>query len=418
MKVLWFSLSPCGSLRRSKELRVIQGWMISLEDEIKKHKDIQLSVAYYSDVDETSFEYDGVTYYPMYKGTTSKTRKVWERYQSIEKEDKRCLPLLLGVISKCRPDLIHIHGTEQNFCRIAEHVFDIPICVSIQGMLAPCSEKFFSGFSREDFNRYQSIYTKLKGVSAIKLQEGFARKGQREISFLKNAKYVLGRTFWDHHICTLLNPELKYFTVNEILRAEFFTHKWNKEQFGNTINIVTVLSSGQIYKGIDTLFKTAHLLKEHARFQFKWNIIGCEDNDWLIDMAEKITGNRMEDISIVNLGRKNAEELATILSEADIYCHTSHIENSPNSICEAMLVGTPIVATYAGGTADMTKNCATLIQDGDPYIMAGAISFVVSDIKRAQMLSEKGRKIALERHTPNNVAKELIYAYNTILKEI
>lgn len=37
-KILWFSLSPCGSIRRSGELRVIQGWMISLEDEIKKIK--------------------------------------------------------------------------------------------------------------------------------------------------------------------------------------------------------------------------------------------------------------------------------------------------------------------------------------------------------------------------------------------
>lgn len=35
--ILWFSLSPCGSLRRSGTKHVIQGWMISLEDELKKN---------------------------------------------------------------------------------------------------------------------------------------------------------------------------------------------------------------------------------------------------------------------------------------------------------------------------------------------------------------------------------------------
>lgn len=38
MKVLWYSLSPCGSMRRDRVNRYIQGWMISLEDEIKKIK--------------------------------------------------------------------------------------------------------------------------------------------------------------------------------------------------------------------------------------------------------------------------------------------------------------------------------------------------------------------------------------------
>ena len=40
--ILWFALSPCGSLRRSGTQRVIQGWMLSLEDEIKKLQGIEV----------------------------------------------------------------------------------------------------------------------------------------------------------------------------------------------------------------------------------------------------------------------------------------------------------------------------------------------------------------------------------------
>ena len=66
MKILWFSLSPCGSIRRLKHERIIQGWMISMEDELKKVSNINLSVAYFSDIVEDPFYYDGVQYYPIY----------------------------------------------------------------------------------------------------------------------------------------------------------------------------------------------------------------------------------------------------------------------------------------------------------------------------------------------------------------
>lgn len=414
MKVLWFSLSPCGSVRRNLTQRSIQGWMISLEDEIKKHNHIQLSVAYYSDEDKEPFEYDGVTYYPMYTDVSSKTGLVVNRYRSIESKDKECLPKLIDVVERCSPDLIHIHGTEENFCNIAEYINDVPICVSIQGMLAPYYEKFFSGFSESEFNSYQSLFTKLKGVSASKQHKDLSVKARREIAFLKKVKYVFGRTSWDYRICKLFNPEINYFTVNEILRPEFFHRSWDKTKFSQTIKLVTIVSSGQIIKGLDTLFKTAQLLKEHAKFDYEWNIIGCEKDDWQIDMAEKITGYKMQDVHIVNGGKKNADELATILSQADIYCHTSHIENSSNSICEAMLVGTPIVATFAGGTVDIVKDCASLIQDGDPYAMAGTIIQVISNFDEAKAKSLKGRDIALKRHTPHKVAEELLKAYNSI----
>ena len=55
LNILWFSLSPCGSMRRNGSNRVIQGWMISLEDEIKKNKEIDLHVAYFSQHESTYF---------------------------------------------------------------------------------------------------------------------------------------------------------------------------------------------------------------------------------------------------------------------------------------------------------------------------------------------------------------------------
>ena len=73
MKILWFSLSPCGSLRRNNKIQVVQGWMISLEDELKKNKGMDLAVCYFSEVAESPFVFDGVSYFPLYKSYLSPT---------------------------------------------------------------------------------------------------------------------------------------------------------------------------------------------------------------------------------------------------------------------------------------------------------------------------------------------------------
>lgn len=126
MRILWYSLSPCGSVRRSGEQRVIQGWMISLEDEIKQNKDIDLHVAYFSDTERESFEFEGVTYHPMYMPKAkTKIGRVLKRYNSLASEDEKMLPVMLDVVKSVRPDLIHIHGTEERFGMILNYVTNI-----------------------------------------------------------------------------------------------------------------------------------------------------------------------------------------------------------------------------------------------------------------------------------------------------
>lgn len=164
--ILWFSLSPCGSLRRSGAKKVIQGWMISLEDELKKCRDIDLHVAFFSDTENSSFEFEGVTYHPMFlPKSSSKIGRVLDRYKSIESIDKEMLPVMLDVVKVVRPDLIHIHGTEERFGLIQDEVKDIPIVFSIQGLIAPYKEKFFSGLPETATRRYESLIDKLKKVS-------------------------------------------------------------------------------------------------------------------------------------------------------------------------------------------------------------------------------------------------------------
>lgn len=418
MKVLWFSLSPCGSLRRNNTKRVIQGWMISLEDALKQNTDIELEVAYFSDKKEDAFIYDGVKYYPMYiKRGSGILAKIIDTYRTTEAIDKQAKAVMLDVVKQSTPDLIHIHGTEQSFGLIAEEIKHIPICYSLQGLLAPISERFFAGYTETQINKYRGLYAKLRGTTATHDYRRISKKGKREIGFIKGAKYILGRTEWDRSICKMINPEAEYFVINEILRKPFYTSRWRKEKFGKPLQLFTVLSPGQIYKGYETLLKASSLLKQYYGDDFIWNVAGYNKNNWLADIGHKLYNKTAKDCNINLCGLVSAEELATMLIETDIYVQTSHIENSPNSLCEAMIVGTPVIATNVGGTETMLQNCGTLIPDGDPYIMAATIIKVADNFDIAQKKSLKGVDIAKSRHNKDDIAKQLKETYNYIVNE-
>jgi glycosyltransferase involved in cell wall biosynthesis len=82
-----------------------------------------------------------------------------------------------------------------------------------------------------------------------------------------------------------------------------------------------------------------------------------------------------------------------------------------------MLIGTPIVSTNAGGIPSIvTDNVdGLLVQDGDPYAMAGAIFEILNDGNLAANLSERARSRAKKRHDPDRIAEKIIAVYESLI---
>lgn len=418
--ILWFSLSPCGSLRRSGTKRVIQGWMISLEDEVKKHHDIDLHVAYFSETDKESFKFEGVTYHPLFNPSSKNPlARILNRIKAVSNIDNKMLPLMLKVVEEVKPNLIHIHGTEECFGLIQEYVKNIPVVFSIQGLLAPYSEKYFSGLPNKDIYGFESWKDKLKLVSYRNEFKNFYERGKRECRYLKKAHYIFGRTAWDEYITGLMNNQRKYYVVDEILRSQFYDKQWRKESFSKaSFKIVSTISGG-IYKGYETVLRSAALLKQYSGIDFEWIIAGYDQESKWVRIAERYTNIKTDEVNVKLLGRIDAEQLSNLLADSDVYVHVSHIENSPNSVCEAMLVGMPIIASFAGGTASLlkTKEDGILVQDGDPYVYAGAIVHLFEHFDYAKQLGESSRLKAMKRHDPEKIASRLLDAYYDIMQD-
>lgn len=421
MKVLWFSLSPCNSIRRNNTTRVIQGWMISLENEIKKYKDIQLEVAYFTNKEELPFIFDGVRYYPMNKNIFNQKfgiGRIFERHISITRKDKKAIKIMLDVVNQSHPDIIHIHGTEESFGLIMEYIKNTPIVFSIQGLIAPIKEKYFSGIAQQQAYKYDSLFDYLKGDSIRNQYKSFNYRAEREKQYLSHAKYIFGRTFWDKGCTLALNPQRKYFTVNEILRPEFYTKQWKGHISQDKIKIVSTISGG-IYKGYETILKTASILKQYSYINYEWHIAGYSPKNKWVHISEKITNIQSKECNIIFHDRMDAEPLSDLLCQSDIYVHVSHIENSPNSVCEAMLLGLPVIASYSGGTASLLEHNkeGILYQDGDPYVLAGVIKYFQQNPTTAQQYASNAYQRAQIRHNKENIINEIIKGYQAIITD-
>lgn len=408
MKVLWFSITPSLGEEYINNIPTGGGWIKSLEKIIQNK--VELSVAFYTDVQIDPFKLGKSTYYPIHKYRFGKVSKIRRRILN-QLEPKSDIARFLEIVKIVNPDLIHIHGTEAPFGLIQKYV-NIPVVVSIQGNITVYKHKYFSGISYFHTLKYSRLKSWFFMRSFILKYNYFKKQAIREKEILSLTKNILGRTSWDRRISTILAPNSNYYHCDEILRDAFYKFKWNEPETNN-LNLFTT-NGPNLYKGIETLIYCASLLDSN-NIKFSWKVAGLNINDEIVKIASKSI-NKSISKNIYFLGNLNEQQIIDHLLDSRLYVAISHIENSPNSLCEALLLGMPCIATNAGGTPSLLTDDrdGILIQDGDPYAMAGAILELNNNTIKAISLGISAREKALQRHDSERIISELLNIYMKI----
>lgn len=418
MKILWCTNTPCRALEKLTGTALTGGgWLLALSEHLKHQPDVELHIAFYWGKSMDSFEYEGITYHPVLReGEGSKFGRYIHRLTSqfSSKSDEKEVRRLLAVVEAVHPDIIHIHGSEENFGMIAPLLPDNKIVLSVQGLLSPILGKRYAGIPYHDIVRNESLIKRIMMDGAAAERRRNTRTALREQSFMPYIHNVIGRTEWDKNATLVLNPLRRYFTCNEILREDFFTHQWQPRAEEHTFTICTTISNG-MFKGLETVYRTAEILTRWG-IPFKWNIIGVDKTAPYAKVTQKYTGICPEKVGVELLGRKTAAEMVDVLLMSDLYCNCSHIENSSNSVCEAMLLGMPVVASNVGGTSTLLEHQTEglLIQEGEPYSLAGTVMSLMENPEMMRAFGVKAREKALQRHCASAVCQQVIGCYNTL----
>lgn len=414
MRVLWFSNTPANADEYFDErLKGTGGWMKSLD--LNLQEKVELHVAFYSNRQIKSFKYLNSHYYPIFSSGSKLINKIRNKFSTriVLDED---VNKYLDIINAVRPDIIHVHGTELPFGFVCGKT-QIPVVISIQGNITVYHHKYFSGIEKSLLPQDLPLleYFSRTGVFT-KQYHRFSKWTRAEQQILKRCHNIIGRTNWDYRITRVFAPNSNYFYVSEILRQSFYKeyHRvCDKNKF-----VIFTTNGNNLYKGFETLCSALYLLNNVIQSEIEWRVAGISFTDPIVEVVRKKLKDKFPKSNLVLLGSLDEIALIQNLLETNLYVMTSHIENSPNNLSEAMILGLPCIATYVGGTGSLLVDnvSGVLIQSSDPFVLAGAILDLKSDHLRMELFGRNARLEALKRHNPVTVVNDLLDTYKKIIK--
>ena len=92
-------------------------------------------------------------------------------------------------------------------------------------------------------------------------------------------------------------------------------------------------------------------------------------------------------------GQLAKEDWWQLASEHDIFINTTHFDNTPVSVMEAMALGLPVVSTNVGGIPYLLtdKENALLVPDNDDKAMAKVILDLLEDQEKVNLITRNAR---------------------------
>jgi len=414
MRVLWFT-NTSSNYNAKNQTIIGGGWIASLEQSITNSPEIaELAIAFFHKKDDVKTTKNKVTYYPMpRKGRHSIISKFyynWSHQVGLSEDLQRCI----SVVEDFKPDVIHVFGTENLFGLIAEY-YPKKVIIHLQGLINPYLKAYFApGVGYYDLLIHGNLCEHLVGIGRLHDYLRFKNLAKREEKIFQSCRLYMGRTEWDKSIVALMAPLAEYFYCGETLREEFYNDQW---QFSdkNNLTITTTINSN-LYKGLDVILKTASLLSKITEIPFIWNIYGIKASDSLVTLFERKLGIKFANNNVVFHGPQPSKVIVKALLGSDVFVHPSYIDNSPNSVCEAQLIGVPVIATNVGGVGSLIENKVSgyIVPANDPYAMAYDILNLKINKDIAVLLSLEARKIALARHDREKILATLLGIYHKI----
>jgi len=418
MRILWITntIFPAPSKVLGLQPPIVGGWMYGLANQIASLVGIQLAIATtYSGNGVKTYNIDGVLYYLLPLDLKTEYPKSLE-------------PYWLNVCSSFLPDVVHIHGTEYSHglaCMRA--CAQLNYIVSIQGLVSVYARYFYAGISAYEIIRSITFRDILRRYTLFTAKRGFIDRGLFEKDYIQRTEHVIGRTKWDYAHTKAINQSVNYHFCNETLRDGFYiSPKWDINK--KTDYTIFLSHGGSPIKGLHQVLKAVYLLKKDFPYikvrvaghnivnpaTFLGKIKRSSYGAYLFRLVKKL--NLHDQIQFTE--PLTEEKMIAEYLGAHLFICPSSIENSPNSLGEAQLLGVPSIASYVGGVPDMVLHGETglLYRFEEIEMLADHIRLIFTDPILAKELSRKGMCAAKKRHNQEANLQQIIKIYRALVK--
>lgn len=395
---------------QQQELKPTAGWIDSFICELAKDLNlINLSVVF-----PTSY----VEYYE--KKIEDVNCYALENVYQFTRYTKKHLEILKKAIDIEKPDIIIIFGSEYTYqyeiIQICKELNCIDnVAVWIQGLVGIYSDYYTGNLPYRVQIRMTLKEILGRSYNIAMGKKNFYKRGKYECELFNTVSHAVGRTDWDKACMNKINPSIQYHFCNELLRPVFYEKKWNI----NTCEKYSIFVSQNHYplKGYHVVLEAVSQLK------------GTFPNIKLVTTGRNVLSNKPEvyirfssyDLylrklikkfnlcdNVVFTGPLNEQKMCNQFLKAHVFVSAAFIENSPNSLGEAMILGVPTISSDVGGVKNMLEHNKDgyIYQSDAPYMLAYYIQKLFEHDEIALTFSKNARVHAMKTHNKDSIMQD------------
>lgn len=328
---------------------------------------------------------------------------------------------LSDVNNEVKPDVVHLHGTEFPHSHLwIEACGTDKLLVSIQGLTSVITRYYLGGLTSAERRHCWSFNDWRFGRTLEKMQQRMQQSSRAEVAVLSQAPHIAGRTSWDKAHAWTFNPTATYHVLQEVLRDPFY-HEENQWKLEHCQRHTIFMSQGHYpIKGLHRMLDALPTILRHYP-DTQLYVIGSDPRAQHWRHRSEFSNILLRKLKPVGehvhfVGFLSAEQMLKHYTQAHLFVCPSAIENSSNSVCEAQLLGCPVVASYVGGMMDLILQGETglLYRYEETEMLAQAVCRIFSDDELAMKLGHQAHIAASQRHDRQSVANSLYSLYSDL----
>lgn len=421
MRILWLcnAIIPQVAAKLSINTGTGGGWLNQLSDIFDKRDDIELCVvAPYLQGKELVHIHFGKK--SEFYGFQKKILEPWKYDDSVEK-------IFASILAEFKPDLVHIFGTEFPHTLSMVRAYNNPdkAIIHVQGIISAIAKHYTAFLPEKAIKRY-SFRDFIKIDNIEKQKHKFELRGKYEIEAIKKVGHVFHRTEWDEAVIKGINPTACLHYAQEMMRKTFYSGAW---QYEYCEKYSIFISQGNYpLKGLHIMLEALRTLKElYSRVKL---YIAGDDILTVGSFKEKIRESYYSKYirkliiewdlteNVEFTGPLSEERMRQRYLKSNVFVSASSIENSSNSIAEAMLLGVPIVSSFVGGCTSLIEHGVNglLYQADAPYMLSYYIGKIFDDKEVAENISKKEVEKASALYEKDTIVENILQTYKNMLE--
>lgn len=299
----------------------------------------------------------------------------------------RVSPHMRRALHRSRAQLYHTHGlwrdTNHATCRLA-YRRGVPCVVSLHGMLYPTA----LAYSKRSKQLLMLLGQRrdLQHCSCLHVTSEEERQFLRKLRLSRPTALIPPPVAIPDYLPSIIRPTRKIFRVGYLGRLHPI-------------------------KNIDGLIRSWAALRLPSA---ELLIIGRGNPEYCAGLRQLVRSTRAPHVRFVDFvqGRDKYELLASL----DVLCAPSHQENFGMSIAEALLVGTPVIASrHTPWQVLQDEGCGLRVPTGDSALSEALLELYCRSADERAAMGKIGAELIRRKFSPAVICRQMIRLYRYLL---